>query len=367
MRGGVGGMVGALWLFSLLASAQTPQAPSGTVPHSIWQVAPDGTSTHLQSTLVCPANVGAFQQTRLTVFDRYGFDVSCNYRSADRTIAVYLTRLGSISLADAFADANRQLKARAREAVPLPATEQKSFDPGFLHLIYATQNGSRMSGIWMADFSGWMFEFRAIYEPGAQQEVFTEMAELTRRAKATAGVHLALCAKSTVPLRGGSAITGQNEAAAASLIAGSFVSASSSPASGRVTGRTARNEPQTWCVENPVEGFDLPIVVWHAVTGDGQTQPFDRVTAATANPSPAFESRIADVSFLFEELGLGSNSHYGVLKTDGDEIVLYGAYNGRPKPADLARILKDAIEGHAKPLAKVNPKTNAMTMIENAK
>lgn len=366
------GLLGAFCLAAPAAWGEiaADQAPAPKVPQSVWQVAPNGTATHRQSSLVCPDDVGAFHQTRLTVYDNAGFDVSCNYRGANGWITVYLTRLGSISLADAFADAKQQLVSHEPNAVPLPQSDSKTLGADFLHQTYVEKDGVLWSGIWMTELSGWMFEFRASYKPGAEPEILAEMTELARQAMATAGTHLALCAKSQIPQRDGVANTNTAATLGTVMLFSAFGTEAAIPVQddkGRKMDPLVPQKPGTWCAENVVEGLEVPILLWHAVTAEGQTQPFDRVTVTTIGASPVLNSRIADVGMLFEELGLGTKTHFAVTMTEGDEIIFYGVYAGRPKPEELARIIKDYVDGRAKPLAKINPKTNTVMVFEDPK
>lgn len=368
-------LAAALCLMGMLARAEVPEgAPvqAEKVPQSIWQVAPDGTATHLQSTLVCASEVGNFRRTRLTVYDSVGFDVSCNYVGRHGWITLYLTRLGAMSLDAAFDDAKRQLVQHAPEAVPLPDADQTTF-PGaetYRHLIYSEKKGALWSGIWMTDFSGWMFEFRATYAPDAQAEMFGEMAELVRRATANAGAHLALCAKSAAPVRDGTPVTDRDEIMSYSLLltALAFDPASEVDEKVNAKGEIKPAAPAHWCAEAQVAGFKPPILLWHAVTDAGAIQPFDRATVATYETPPELLSRVSDVGILFDgATGKDGKPRFAVTMTNGEEVFLYGIYSGRPNDAELARLITAVFDNRSQPLAKVNPKTKAITIYSDEK
>ncbi|GAA0588052.1 hypothetical protein [Rhizomicrobium electricum] len=348
--------------------APNPPKETEKVPQSVWQVAPDGTATHLQSTLVCAPEVAGFRQVHLQVYDRHGFDVSCGYNGRGGVITLYLTRLGAMSLDAAFADAKQQLVQSAPDAKPLPEADQKTFEGArdFLHLIYTEKNGALWSGIWMADFSGWMFEFRATYKPEAQQEIFDEMAELTRRAKADAGAHLALCAKSAVPERTGKPLTEDADITMIGVAAGATIMADALPDADKKD-LPKSEKPGVWCAETPVEGFAIPLLLWHAVTADGKTQGFDRVSVTTYDTSPMLEAGAGGTGRIFDEIKNDGTTHFIVTLRNGDDVLVFGAWSGRPKPEDLGRLIRDFFDGRAKPLAVVNVKTKAITIYQGPK
>lgn len=363
MRGIVGGMVGVLWLFSPLASAEVPQSQplqSGQpqtekVPQSIWQVAPDGTSTHRQSSLVCPADVGAFHQTRLTVYDHHGFDMSCNYRGRDGWITVYLTRLGPTSLADAFTEAKRQLVDHEPDAVPLPDTDQKTFDPAFLHLTYSEKNGAWLSGIWMTELSGWMFEFRATYKPGAEPDMLAEMTELTRQATASAGQHLKLCAKAETVMRNGVLVTDKDAIQKAMMMRMLFAAAE------KEGGPPLTGKELHWCAEQGIG--DPPVVFWHGVTEEGKDAIIDRVTpVSVSDPVPLMSALDVIGALLRDDKAKNDGPQWFVSLKIGTKIWYYAIYQGRPSAEALAQLVRDIIDHKAKPLGGVSVEGKNITI-----
>jgi hypothetical protein len=333
------------WAWADVPATTSPDAEK--VPQSIWRVAPDGNATHLQSTLVCPSEVGDFRQTRLTVYDHAGFDVSCNYRGRHGWITLYLTRLGGMSLDAAFDDAKHQLVQATPDAVPLSDAEQKNFAGAedYRHLIYSEKNGALWSGLWMTEFSGWMFEFRASYAPQAQQEMFDEMAELAHRAASTAAKHLAICAKATPVVRDGTLVT-DKEAISKAMMMVSLFGAVESAAERKADDKTANEGPVSWCAESIVG--PQPGVFWRAVYDDGSDATADRVTPVSVEDPPVLSSA-PDLlaAALGDEKDKGGPQWFISLKT-GKKTWYFAIYQGRPPVDVLARMLSDIAEHKAR-------------------
>lgn len=328
-------------------------------------MAPDGTATHLQSTLICPDAVNGFTRGKLIVYDRVGFDVSCGYTGRRGWITVYLTKLGTTSLQAAFDDAEHQLLQHAPDAVPLPDADQKTFAgaENYLHLTYSEKNGSLWSGIWMADFSGWMFEFRASYAPGAEAEMFDEMAELTRRAADTAASHLALCAKSSVPERDGVALTDEQDIASVGMAVGVAALAGE----GEAKDGPKIEKPGVWCAERPIEGFKAPLLLWHAVSAEGKTQSYDQVTLSSYGASPVLQAGTGTAGLIYDEIKSDGKTHYVVTLEDGDDVLVFSIWAGRPGVEVLGHLMQDFLDGPVRILAKVNTKTKSITIYQGPK
>lgn len=338
-------LAGAFCLWGAVAGAdvaETPAAPrdSAKVPQSIWQVAPDGTATHLQSTLVCPPELGDFHQGKLITYDNAGFDVSCGFVARDGWITVYLTRLGPNRLDDVFADGKRQIVEHTPDATALPDAEQKIFDSNFnfLHLTYTQQNGAMWSGIWMTEISGWMFEFRATYRPEAQQKMFDAMAELTRRVAETAAKHLAICAKAAPVVRDGVAVTDKDVLQKAMMMATLF---------GAVRSEADKKEiqkPVHWCAERNIG--PAPGVFWHAVYDDGSDALADRITPESVDDPVALMSAPNLMAALLSDGKEANNGpQWFVSLKVGNKTWFFAIYQSRPSVEALAQILSD-IAGH---------------------
>ncbi len=363
----------ALCLVLTAAQAEVPQEPSKSppVPQSIWQVSADGAALHLQSGLVCPADVGDFRRTRLHVFDRLGLDVGCNYNGRRGWITIYLTKRGSQSLGDDFAEAKRQLLAHAPAAAPLPDADQKDLAGTltFQHIVYGENAGRTRSGIWEADLSGWTLEYRATYDPAAEPEMLDEMAELTRRAEGDAGTALARCAKSDIPVRDGAPVTDDSSTMAAALmllVPGDDGTIPAQDEKGNPQKPVELLKPAHWCAEAGLDGFKYPMLVWHAVGETGQTQPFDRVTVPGVAGLIAIDSSPDLIGSLPGGAAAESaKPQFLVSLKDGDEVYFYALFRGRPDARGLAAFLQDHVDGRGKPQAKANLKTNTLTMFQD--
>lgn len=344
----LGALAGAFCLWGAIAGADvapTETAPreSEKVPQSIWHVAPDGTATHLQTTLVCPSELGDFHQGKLTVYDNAGFDVSCGFVTREGWITVYLTRLGDNRLADVFADGQKQIVEHTPDAVALPDIQQKTFDSNFnfRHLIYTQQKGAMRSGIWMAEFSGWMFEFRATYRPDAQPKMFDEMAELTRRTAETAAKHLAICTKAAPVVRDGVAVT-DKDAIQKAMVMATLLGAVATEADKKVI-----QKPVHWCAERFIG--PSPGVFWHAVYDDGSDALADRITPVSVDDPPALMSA-PDVmaALLSDDKEANNGPQWFVSLRGGSKTWFFAIYKGRPSVEALAQILSDIADHKAR-------------------
>ena len=342
MRTMVAALVAAAGLLGMARAdvSSAPPAETQKVPQSIWQVAPDGAATHLQSTFLCPTDLSGFRQAKLTAYDQAGFDVSCGLTGRDGWITVYLTRLGDSSLDAAFADAKEQLVQHMPDAVPLADADQKTFARSFRHLVYSQKSGAQWSGIWMTEFSGWMFEFRATYKPAAEQEVFDAMAELSRRAEATAAAHLALCAKSAPVTRDGVPVTDKTVIEKAMMMVSLLGAVDPKP-------DQASEKPIQWCADSTTG--PLPAVFWHAVHADGSDAVADRVTPASVEVPPVLTSAPNAMAALFSDGKEGNNGpQWFVSLKLGNKTWFFAIYKGRPSSAALGQILSDIANHKAK-------------------
>lgn len=348
-------------------AAQAPTA-APPPPASIWQVDAEKAALHLQSNLRCDYEVNGFQRTRLTVYDHFGFDVSCNY--VDRVhsvITIYLTRRTASTLADDFDKAKRELVQFTPEAVPLSEAEQKEIAVplGWQRLIYSERSGAIHSGIWMADLDGWTLEFRATYAPDQEAIVLDQMARLTQAAQASAGGHLDRCTKSQIPVRNGKQITDKDKLMANALMFGAMAGPDAIhhvDTQGAQTGTQTLPTPSEWCAEKAVLSDGVPMMLWHAVSPEGQTGTSDRISVMTTGPAPAFEVDLDAIGSLLGGAATNGKPEYTVSFSRGDEVFLFAVYDDRPDEQSLAKLMADWFHDKLKPLAKVNPKTNNISL-----
>ncbi|MCP5412250.1 MAG: hypothetical protein H6924_08970 [Alphaproteobacteria bacterium] len=82
----------AALLFVSPAMAQVPESVDTAPPKSVWDSDLDGTAIHRISTMACPVSSGDFKRFQVILFDKYGWDVGCDYRMDGAEITLYLTR-----------------------------------------------------------------------------------------------------------------------------------------------------------------------------------------------------------------------------------------------------------------------------------
>lgn len=331
----------------------------------MWQIEADGTALHLQSRWRCPAGFGDYVRDDLHLYDRYGLDVSCNYRNKNQRgdITLYLTKATGGDLEATFKGAREAMRKRTADSVPLPDKDQITFesDRPWLHMIHSIFGDKARDGVWYAWMGDWMFEIRATYYT---EDEAAEMALLSRvtAAGAAAARHLERCAKSQIPVRNGKLVTDPAEQQATALM----YEAMSGPIvvedeTKQATAPMPDKSPPEWCAEAPVGGSMGPVLMWHAINADGRTLPLDRVSLMTMGPAPFLEST--------EPLGAAfsggleiADPKFVVSYPQGDESFVYAVYTGRPDGKALAALLAEVLDHKAKPLAKVNAKTNNITV-----
>jgi hypothetical protein len=362
-------VLAAYCFLAFQAFADTPQqsaqqmldaardAQKQPVPQSIWTTAENGDANHLQSGLICPAQVGDFSRIDVFAYKRSGTDVSCNYRNQQRDlITVYLTRRESQSVSDDFEEAKRELVQMTPEATPLPDAQQFDVDSkrSWQRLIYAEHAGAIHSGIWIADLDGWTLEYRATYLPADETAIIAEMALLASNAEKSAGEHLSLCNKSAVPVRSGVLVTDKDEISNYSLMSGIVAAAGQDDK--KTPSSTAR--PLAWCVENLVPGPDSSVLLWHGIFDDGSDASTDRVTLMTVEAPPTFLSAPDPVANeILNELNKGPRSsglRWSVTMKDGDKTSFFAYYDGRPDGATLARLMEAFAAHSLQPLSSVS-------------
>ena len=351
-------------------SATPPDTPEKKpVPQSIWVVGGDRAAVHQQSQWRCPAQYGEFQRNDLYVFDTYGLDVDCNYLSANGhgDVTLYLTKATGGNLDEAFAAAKEALVKRSPEAVALPEAQQKTFASAWpwLHQLYAIGGGSSHDGVWYAWLGDWMVEIRATYPAADEEALLTLMSRMTADMAASAGGHLERCARSGIPLRDGHPITDKDKLAADVFMFGVMAgpdAIKTTDGTGQETGSKTLPQPNEWCPEKGILVDDVPMLLWHAVSPTGETQAFDRISVMTLGPAPALECDLNSLGALLGGASTDGKAEYTVSMDQGDEIFLYAVFDNRPDENALGRLMADWFHNKAKPLAKVNPKTNNITV-----
>lgn len=335
-----------LWLGGPAAWAEIAEnpKPAEQIPQSIWKVEADGALTHRHSQLACPVLSAAFRRGKAVVYDRAGFDVSCGYNRQGGAITMYLTRHGQDTLQDDYADAKRQLVEHEASAslvseTPVPLTTAVPW----LTAIYTEKDGLLETGIWMAEYSGWMFEFRATYAPAARADFLAQMEKLAAAAE-PARRHLARCAKSGPIVRGGTPVTDK------AVIASSMMMLSLMGGAGEAAAEDAsKASPLYWCAEGPLGG--VPAILWHAVNEDGSDALADRVTPITLDEPIALQAAPNPLAALFSDDKAGDNpaKWYASIRT-GKQTWFFAITSGRPSAESLTALLRDIIGKKARPV-----------------
>jgi hypothetical protein len=314
------------------------------VPKSIWQREKDASGRHLQTRLKCPPSAGAFKLTGLLASDGFGFDVWCQYDTTTRErITVFLTWRQGESLEDHFEGAKSAITTTVPGATPVASGEQASFtaDPAWLSAVY--DDGPFRTGVWVTDFSGWTFKFRATYAPAQQQAAFDAMSEIGAAASASAGAHLAACAAAPTPQRTGQPLDTTKMAT-------------------HITGISAlthyifpeRPEPEPiWCVERAFANLTVPLQLWRNVGARGDSTAVQRFTLMTLEMPPAFD--VVASRHATETLTKASNvpsdslrAHILLATLSGTPGV-FSFFDGEPDPEMVATALANIVSSRATP------------------
>jgi hypothetical protein len=357
--------VAAFMATSSCLAANAPAPPNSSPPvssapqplyKSIWQVDDKGAIIHLQSGLSCDPENNTFRRTDVRAYKPTGLDVSCNYIDAWKTlITLYLTRREHNSLADDFAEAEREMLRVSPDASPLPSSGETG---GLRSALYRRSGGSIKEGIFIGDISGWTLEYRATWTNDEDATVFAEVAALTTRARESAGGHLERCAKSSVPARDGVAVASDKSAMNVAFTASAMVEAL--PDSGKFTPDPAIR-PVEWCVETSITDADQTMLLWHGLNEMGTTVEADRATLMTTENPLVLES-YADPEFnkIETELKRTDTPIYTVTRANGDDVDVVDYFSRRPDGVTLAHLASDLLSHKVHVTARYNAKTKSI-------
>lgn len=177
-------------------SAKPPE--SAAPPLTVWRPVGGGGLEHVQSGVVCPSRIDAYRRTDAAIFDRFGLDVGCNYSRSDAAVTLYLTRRepGGEGLDAAMAEAKKELLEAGAAHHPVVIAENRLSENGldWTTVVYR-EDGEKHTAIWIADLSGWTFEFRATYPAADDLPMGALIGRIATQVRTTAGTHLALCAR----------------------------------------------------------------------------------------------------------------------------------------------------------------------------
>jgi hypothetical protein len=330
-------------------------------PKSVWRLEPPSGAVHLQSTLHCPPAAGAFRRTDVIAFDGFGYDVACMFKDGNSRIALFLSKRRGQSIADDFDDARAALVARDRDTKP--ADEASEALPGATNALtaaYETRDGFE-TGIWTADLAGWTLTFRATYAPDARADVVAALSKMFEQTRATAGAHLAACAAARPVARNGVAITDRELVTRLALVAGMSEQAGSENI-------TALSRDERWCVEETAPDQKTPMLYWRNIANDGADGPLDRLMLMTQQEPPVWLiSGNAIANMLVDKRDNQGPIVHQLTEARGDAVFMFAFYRGRPALRTLLPFVQAIVTGHARPIAKYDPKTNTVTLPKASK
>ena len=140
-----------------------------------------------------------------------------------------------------------------------------------------------------------------------------------------AGAHLAACAAAPAPVRSGQPVGGVPYLGAMALSGITMAHLGPPPAAAPV-----------WCAEgNFTLGQDHPIL-WRNIAFDGKSGFSDRIIGSDPR---VIQVRLDPASGEVAAKQGAAMTVYDVLLEDADKIDLVGIYNGRPAPADVAKLV----------------------------
>ena len=300
-------------------------APKTPLPHSIWDVAPDGTATHLQSGMVCPPMSGDFIKISEQIYDRAGFDISCGYNSPRAgVLTLYLTRHDPARLQADFEDAKKAIVSHTPSARPRDGVMALPAGLEWRSAGYDERDGALDSDIALASLSGWEYEIRATYRPSEQAAIEAAVANLTGTIVESAGKHLAACAASPPPQRSGAAITDQKQLMTYSVLAA--MELSTPPSDGVAL---------VWCAETAFAMGERPFVFWRNI-GKEDAGPVDRITPiGDGSPVTIRFDALASAAANKDDPG-AHHAIYEMVLEDSSKIELVGISDGRPSTEQVA-------------------------------
>jgi hypothetical protein len=328
-----------------LASAQPPQAASPAPaldtapPRTVWDTDLDGSAIHKLTDMVCPSASGALKRNQLVMYDKVGFDVSCNYRTAGADITIFLTMRDPSLLQRAFDSAKQAVTTHTPGAVPRSGTLAAPAGLAWLQAAYDEQGGAVRTDVLFAQLSGWEYEIRATFRPENEAMVTAAIADLTDAVRRSAGTHLAACAAAGRAVDGtGSRNRNLDTLQTLSMAAAAITKLTvTTPTPGAV-----------WCADT---GFGIgpgDYVWWRNITpaNDG---PVDRITSIKGD--------VGRTIFVVRVGAAGSvdgNTTYAVVVDDAQSTKIAGIFNGQPSFKDITGLVLQGAFGVYAEIKKPN-------------
>ncbi len=357
-----------LLMLATPAMADIPVAPVKTepaaAPLSVWRPVAAGAFENPQSGLVCPAKVGEYGRTDLQLYDKFGFDVSCNYLFGRTDITVYLTRRDAAEGVDAaMAEAKRELLDVRASLHPQALSDSRSVDAGlaWMTALYAL-DGGRHSAIWIADLNGWTLEYRATYPAAQDPETTTDLKRFTATVESSAGARLALCAKSTPPTRDGERMTARKDLEADAMMTSLLGAAALAAVQ---EGKGAEEPPTTWCAEAGVATTNPHMVFWRGVGPDGANADADEISLVSDGPPPTLDIASDQLASLVDDAAHGKDKppRWTATMRQNDQTLIYAYFAGRPAIADVADLFAQILLGKAKAVGGYSAKGKNITIL----
>lgn len=346
------------WADTPAPGAPKPQGGEKAPAQSVWKTLSGGEVQHLQSGLRCPMTLGGeFRQAGVTTFDGFGLDVGCGYNSRAVAVTLYLTR--GIALAEGYAIAKTSL-SQAREGRNPRLLADGRVSLGGVEWLRASfaEDGGVRTDVWMADLHGWSWKYRTTYREQDEAETRAALERLTALVQATAGAHLALCAKSQVPERPGKPAKpgrgGQVDGIMGALLGGISAAADD-------TGQTP--VPITFCVEEPLRLKTMDFLTWHGVTPEGADARADRLTGMTVGPPPVLDIALDEAgSTIAAELTGKTVERWTATVTQGRNTLIYGHFERRPSGKLAAHLMARILTGKARSLGGYDAETKTISV-----
>jgi hypothetical protein len=319
---------------TLSASAQAPNGAAAAqaaaaVPKTVWEVAADGTALNPQSQLQCPATVGEFHRTKLSLYNPFGIDVSCEYQNVRReVVTLYFALRPTDALDQVFDTGKTEMAQRFPTAKQLPETEQKTFASSLDWRYVVFGSSAAQVGVWMTKVSGWLVQFRATYATRSTDQAFAAMASLSATMAKTAGEHIAVCDTLPAVERPGKRITNEKMFPALS-VSGTMMAQTIAQDAAKSRNDTA------WCLVQPMLIDNSRFLLWRSAA-EQNGGAADRITALAENAPVIY--LIGDTAWPQVIKDAEKPKQVYDLIVDAEPgTSLVGVFEGRPPVQDLAR------------------------------
>jgi hypothetical protein len=367
-------MILGLLLAAGAASAEPTAPPSGPaapsssatatarevarVPRSVWSSGADDLQISPQSGLQCPAQLGGYRRSDVHAYDGAGLDIHCNYLAAGREITVYMTRLNGADLRAVYDGAKASLLKVGDRAHPRLLDEGERRDEGFTWMmaLYGEDDDVH-SSLWMAQMDGWMVQYRATYRGEDDAHMAAELSAFSRQVRASAGAHLDLCAKSTAETGKGRRVAGK-DASADAMMSGILMAGAQAAVE---DGKGKPVAPPTWCFDRVLDVGPHGFVEWRAVNADGGDGRAMHITPMTIGDPPVLEIALDPLAALIDA-ETGKSPRWTATMNRGSKTWVFAFYDGRPDPADAARLMDDILAGKVHALSSYDVDGRAITL-----